>query len=143
MATLSTRATAIEFDGEVAAQRYVCRIGDALMTLTCTELEVFVDLLIARLSTHAGLSTLPSIDARNKNLKYVMIHRLRRAVDRALEPGDGNRLIVAGPRSTYALNVAPQCVSVSPKVAELAPHHLPEETVVRLLQAAAKFDSPQ
>lgn len=137
----------IELSGAIRGQSYICRIDGTDIELTLAELEILVDLIDAKLSTTCGLSFLPSVLARdktqtsNKNHKHQLIYRLRRAINEALGKGMGHRIIMSGPRTSFYLNVPTKNISVLETVSELAPHHLPDAVVQRLLRTTGRFVS--
>lgn len=131
----------IQLSGTVRGQSYICRMSDIDIELTHAELEILVDLVDAKLSSVTGLSFLPSLPASNNNHKHQLIYRLRRAIDEALGAGTGRRIIISGPRTSFYINVSANNILVHPTIAELAPHHLSDAVVRRLLSASGQFVS--
>lgn len=128
----------IVLSGRVEGGKYVVRIGDGDVLLTHALFQIFVDLVLARLTTNSGRTTLPSAGG-DRNLRQVTLHRLRRAIDTRLGAGTGAALIHSATRGEFFLSVPVSVVAIEEDVVELAPHHLDDRLLEKLVTAAAKL----
>ncbi len=125
----------IVLSGQVVSGRHLVQIDEVPIDLTSTELVALTDLVRARVGTEHGISSLPSLESKN-NVIHTTIWRLRRALDRGLGLGAGDRLVRHVLRSRYLLAVERQAIVIDPSIAILVPAVLSERVLRDLLPSA-------
>ena len=118
--------------------RHLIRWQDQWISLTRTQFDVFIDLVLARLTTHTGyLPVSPSIPG--PEYFRLQIHRLRRTINETHGEGAGARLIETGCDTEYRLTVAANEI-----LADASFFELPSATIApALLDLFRRLQSPQ
>ena len=137
---LSLFFNAVLFLTGFVARRYAVVITthgtDFPVSITSRAFTALADLILARLDAPAsGRSTLPSIDEASRT---TAIYDLRTTIDDAMGvDGAGHELIQNAFWGEYALMIPATNIHVSPAFRDLAPRHLSESVVTRILAAAS------
>jgi hypothetical protein len=101
---------AIQIGGSRLHQKVFVLIQGHPVSLSIALFNTFLDLVCALLSG----DEYTAIPSGNGDPEYsrILVYRLRRVIDHALEPGSGKRLVQTGIGSEYKLNVLPSDLAI-------------------------------